>query len=121
MEAGAGGLQRAGRDPGGEFFPADYLGSADCVWWLEAELANALAAALDYYLATDGTVTWTYVSPPLVNFAPGTRTGQYRTGHDQPVTDASGTSALSYEDLAVVIADEIDIPKHPNQRFTAAY
>jgi uncharacterized protein len=66
-------------------------------------------------------VTWTYVSPPPVHFAPGRRTGTYRTGLDQPVTGADGEARLSYEDMAVAIVDEIEQPKFLNTRFTAGY
>jgi putative NADH-flavin reductase len=87
--------------------------------WRDA--AGGQAAALDYYRSTDGTVNWTYFSPPPVEFAPGTRTGSYRIGLDRPVVDGEGRSALSYEDLAVAIVDEIERPKHLNERITAAY
>jgi putative NADH-flavin reductase len=91
-------------------FPAEYL-----------DPATGQAAALDYYRSTDGTVSWTYFSPPPVEFAPGTRMGRYRIGHEFPVVDAEGRSALSYEDFAVAIVDEIERPNHVNERITAAY
>ncbi len=90
-------------------FPAEYL-----------DMASGQAEALDLYLASSG-VTWTYVSPPPVHFAPGQRTGTYRTGLDQPVTGADGEARLSYEDLAVAIVDEIEQRKFLNTRFTAGY
>jgi len=37
------------------------------------------------------------------------------------VFDAEHRSRLSVEDLAVVIADELENPQHIRQRFTAAY
>jgi len=90
-------------------FPAEFL-----------DMASGQAEALDFYRASSG-VTWTYVSPPPVNFAVGRRTGRYRTGLDQPVTGADGEATLSYEDLAVAIVDEIEHPKFLNTRFTAGY
>ncbi|RLP88588.1 MULTISPECIES: NAD(P)-dependent oxidoreductase [unclassified Micromonospora] len=91
-------------------FPAQYrdssLGQAD---------------ALDYYRTAADGVSWTYVSPPPLEFHPGERTGHYRTGTDEPVTDDQGRSVLTYEDLAVAIVDEIEQPRHQNARFTAAY
>lgn len=78
------------------------------------------ADALDYYRSSSG-VTWTYVSPPPLEFHPGERTGHYRTGADQPVTDERGRSVLSYEDFAVAVVDEIEQPRHLDTRFTAAY
>ena len=55
---------------------------------------------------------------------PGTsekRTGIYRTGLENPVTDTEGRSVISVEDTAVAIADELEHPKHIQKRFTAAY
>ena len=51
----------------------------------------------------------------------GVRKGVYRLGLDHPVTDVNGRSVLSVEDVAVVIVDEIEHPKHIRKRFTAAY
>ncbi|MFC0005634.1 NAD(P)-dependent oxidoreductase [Micromonospora siamensis] len=91
-------------------FPAEYresaLGQADALAW--------------YRSSADG-VTWTYVSPPPLEFHPGERTGHYRTGTEEPVTDAQGRSVLTYEDLAVAVVDEIENPRFENMRFTAAY
>ncbi|MBY8872388.1 NAD(P)H-binding protein [Micromonospora sp. PLK6-60] len=85
----------------------------------DAALGQADALAV-YRTAADG-VTWTYVSPPPLEFHPGERTGHYRTGTEQPVTDAQGRSVLTYEDLAVAVVDEIEQPRFENMRFTAAY
>ncbi|PZF91500.1 NAD(P)-dependent oxidoreductase [Micromonospora deserti] len=85
------------------------------------DAALGQADALDFYRSSADGVTWTYVSPPPLEFHPGERTGHYRTGGDQPVTDDQGRSVLSYEDLAVAVVDEIENPRHENTRFTAAY
>ncbi|HZC08289.1 MAG TPA: NAD(P)-dependent oxidoreductase [Ktedonobacterales bacterium] len=63
---------------------------------------------------------WTYLSPPAF-IAPGERTGHYRVGGDQLVTDASGESRISAEDFAIAFVDEIEAPKYPRRRFTVAY
>ncbi|WP_280402241.1 NAD(P)-dependent oxidoreductase [Nocardia carnea] len=63
---------------------------------------------------------WTYLSPPAQLHA-GVRTGRYRLGRDTLVVDRDGMSALSYEDLAVVLLDEAERPAHRGIRFTAAY
>lgn len=49
------------------------------------------------------------------------RTGKYRLGGDTPVFNEQHRSILSVQDLAVVIADEVENPKHHRTRFTAAY
>lgn len=90
-------------------FPAEYR-----------DVALGQADALDCYRSSTG-VPWTYISPPPFEFHPGVRTGRYRTGRDQPVTDEQGRSELSYEDLAVAVVDEIENPRFLNTRFTAAY
>ncbi|MBO4209297.1 NAD(P)-dependent oxidoreductase [Micromonospora echinofusca] len=84
------------------------------------ESAAGQADALDYYRSSNG-VTWTYVSPPPLEFHPGERTGHYRTDGDRPVTDEHGRSVLSYEDFAVAVVDEIEQPRFTDARFTAAY
>ncbi|SIR05994.1 NAD(P)-dependent oxidoreductase [Micromonospora avicenniae] len=91
-------------------FPEEYRDSA-----------QGQADALDYYRSQADGVTWTYVSPPPLEFHPGERTGHYRTGTDEPVTDDQGRSVLTYEDLAVAIVDEIEHPRHENMRFSVAY
>lgn len=85
------------------------------------DAALGQADALAHYRSCADGVTWTYVSPPPLEFRPGERTGRYRTGTDQPVTDERGRSVLSYEDLAVAVVDEIEQPRFPNARFTVAY
>ncbi|MGW3953119.1 NAD(P)-dependent oxidoreductase [Streptomyces sp. NPDC004752] len=77
--------------------------------------------ALDACRALGEDVTWTYLSPPPVHFAPGERTGVYRTGLDRPVVGDDGQSRISYEDYAVALVDEIERPKHLNRRFTVGY
>jgi len=89
-------------------FPADWL-----------PIAGACAEQLDVCRA-ETTVDWAYLSPAAL-LGPGVRTGEYRLGGDSLVTDANGVSALSYEDLAVVLLDEAERPKHHRTRFTAAY
>ncbi|WP_060886447.1 NAD(P)-dependent oxidoreductase [Streptomyces caniscabiei] len=77
--------------------------------------------ALDAYHALGDDVTWTYLSPPPVHFAPGERTGHYRTGLDQPVVGDDGQARISYEDYATALLDEIETPRHLNRRFTVGY
>lgn len=63
---------------------------------------------------------WTFLSPSAM-FAPGERTGTFRLGGDQLLVDAQGESHISMEDFAVALADEIEQPRHPRQRFTVGY
>ncbi|WP_329370256.1 NAD(P)H-binding protein [Streptomyces sp. NBC_00669] len=89
-------------------FPADWL-----------PIARAGAEQLDRCRAAP-LADWAYLSPAAL-LTPGERTGRYRLGADELVTDQHGVSALSYEDLAVVLLDEAEDPEHHQCRFTAAY
>ncbi|WP_045877106.1 NAD(P)H-binding protein [Pseudofrankia sp. DC12] len=79
------------------------------------------AEALDVLRAAKGNVRWTVICPPPVQLVQGKRRDTYRTGTDQPVQDGRGNMAMSTDDLAVAIIDEIDKAKHVNQRFTIGY
>jgi putative NADH-flavin reductase len=52
---------------------------------------------------------------------PGTRTGKFRLGADQMITDAKGNSRISMEDYAVAVLDEAEKPAHVRKRFTIGY
>ena len=45
----------------------------------------------------------------------------YRVGGDHPVMDAEGGFGISYEDYAVTLVDEIERPRHLQERFTVGY
>ena len=82
-------------------------------------------AARDYFniLKDEKDLDWVFFSPAMDMHQGITtgRTGKYRLGKDHPVMDEEGNNVLSGEDLAVVIADEVEHPRHHQQRFTAAY
>ena len=82
--------------------------------------ALAASAALEVFREAQTPVEWTFVSPGAL-LAPGERTGHYRLGLDTLLVDDSGQSHISMEDFAVAILDEAEHPRHPRQRFTAAY
>lgn len=85
----------------------------------------AASAARDYLniIKEEKELDWAFFSPAF-EMHPGIttgRTGKYRLGLENPVFDNEQRSILSVEDLAVVIADEAETPKHHQVRFTAAY
>lgn len=90
-----------------------------------AEYKAGASAARDYLniIKEEKELDWVFFSPAIEMHQGITtgRTGKYRLGMDNPVFDADGRSILSGEDVAVVIADEAENPKHHQQRFTAAY
>lgn len=82
-------------------------------------------AARDYLniLKNDKSLNWLYFSPAL-EMHPGItigRTAKYRHGILCPIADESGRSIISVEDVAVVVADEIETPRYYQTIFTAAY
>ncbi|HKV07624.1 MAG TPA: NAD(P)H-binding protein, partial [Thermoanaerobaculia bacterium] len=88
----------------------------------EAYKAEALAGrdSFNVYRNESGALDWTYLSP-AAEIHPGERTGRYRTTGDQFLTDAQGKSAISFEDYAVALVDELERPQHVRQRFGVAY
>ena len=82
----------------------------------EASAGGAMLAAL----RQEKTLDWTFLSPSAM-FAPGERTARFRIGGDALLSDAEGKSAISMEDYAIAMVDEIEQPKHPRQRFTVGY
>src|SRR5262249_37887008 len=80
--------------------------------------ALAQAQALDYYRSVSD-VAWTYISP-AVRVEPGERTGRYRTGGDQLLTDDQGNSTISMEDYAVAAIDELEKPRAIGRRLSVA-
>ena len=84
---------------------------------LTKEEASAGRAFLNV-LRSEQDLDWTYLSPSA-EFAPGTRTGKFRLGDDQLLVDAAGKSCISMEDFAIAFIDELEVPKHSRQRFTA--
>jgi putative NADH-flavin reductase len=83
--------------------------------------AGALAAREVLYLLRDESeLEWTFLSPSNM-IAPGERTGRFRLGTDQLLTDANGESHISVQDYAVAMLNELEDPKHIRQRFTVGY
>jgi len=83
------------------------------------EEALGQAAALDFY-RTVSDVRWTYVSP-AAELTPGLRTGRFRTGGDQLLTDDDGRSRITIADFAAAIVDELERPQAIGRRMTVAY
>lgn len=71
------------------------------------------------HLRTADDLEWTFLSPSAL-FVPGERTGKFRLGKDQLLSNENGSS-ISYEDYAIAMVDEIENPKHVRQRFTVGY
>jgi uncharacterized protein len=86
-------------------------------WKQEAE---AQARTLDIFRASKADIDWTFISPAAL-LEDGARTGTYRVGGDQLLTDASGHSRISVPDYAVALLDRLDENDKLRQRITVAY
>ena len=83
-------------------------------------IAHAHTNALDVFRREGSDLDWTFLSPPVL-IEPGERTGKFRLGGDQLLTDGQGQSRISAEDYAIALLDEVERPRHIRQRFTVAY
>lgn len=79
--------------------------------------ARSQSINLDDLLHADD-ITWTFVSPSAFFDPEGKRTGSYQTGEDNLLVNNTGESYISYADFAAAVLDEIENPKHINERFT---
>lgn len=93
----------------------------DSGWIPEAVMPIARASFAQWELCAAETVAdWTYLCPPAV-LVPGERTGVFRRGTDTLVVDGEGNSAISMEDFAIALIDEVEAPEHGRGRFTVGY
>ncbi|AOZ94647.1 3-beta hydroxysteroid dehydrogenase [Paenibacillus crassostreae] len=102
------------------------LRNAAGIQWMDTDeypvdkkaLANAHLLAYEIYSNSD--LDWTYCSP-AAHITAGRRTGQFRIGMDMMILDAGDRSAISGEDYAVAMIDELEDPYFVRARFTIAY
>jgi putative NADH-flavin reductase len=80
----------------------------------------ATSAAKSLKLLQTSDINWTYLSPAAF-FEPGTRTGKFRLGVNNLVSDAKGESRISMEDYAIALVDELEKPAHERARFSIGY
>ena len=74
--------------------------------------------ALHVLQASD--INWTYLSPAAF-FVSGERTGKFRLGTKELISDAKGESKISFEDYAIALVDEIEKPAHERAFFSIGY
>jgi putative NADH-flavin reductase len=106
---GAGGLNVA---PGvtlidSGYLPENYL-----------PIAKSHVKALSLLEKSD--IDWTYFAPAAF-FEPGERTGKFRLGKDELISNGNNESRISTEDYAIALVDELEKPAHRKQRFTIGY
>jgi uncharacterized protein len=76
--------------------------------------------ALYYLLKPVTDLDWVFIAPSAW-LRPGERTGVFRTGKDDMLFAADGTSKISNEDYALALVDEVITPQHHRTRFTVGY
>jgi putative NADH-flavin reductase len=77
-------------------------------------------AVIKELLQVERDFEWTVLCPPYF-IEPGVRTGNYREDKDRMIVDETGRSAISVDDYAVAMIDELERPRHAGERFTVAY
>ena len=70
-------------------------------------------------LRQENGLDWTFLSPSALLFD-GPRTGIFRLGKDQLLSNDKGSS-ISVADYAIAFTDELEKPAHSKQRFTVGY
>ena len=65
-------------------------------------------------------IDWTYFSPAAF-FEPGERTGKFRLGTKELISDSKGESRISMEDYAIALVDELEKPSHRRAQFSIGY
>ncbi len=89
------------------YLPAEYL-----------PIATSHEKALGVLRTSD--IDWTYLSPAAY-FVPGERTGKFRLGTKELVSDAKGESKISFADYAIAVVDELEKPAHRKASFSVGY
>lgn len=87
--------------------PAQYQGEA-----------RAMRGVLDSLKASD--VDWTFFSPAM-SISPGKRTTEYQLGTTTVLYGADKKSAISAEDFAHALVNELEKPAHRKSQMTIAY
>jgi len=106
---GAGGLNIA---PGLTLVDSEYMPEP------YKPIARAHVKAFNVLKAS--TIDWTYFAPAAF-FEPGQRTGEFRLGKDELISNTQQESRISMEDYAVALVDELEKPRHRRQRFSIGY
>ena len=87
------------------------------------QLLNGVKGLADVYtqlLQPEKELDWVFLSPSA-SLVPGQRTGIFRIGKDELLTDAKGESHISTEDFAVAMLNELEHPGHHREGFTVGY
>jgi putative NADH-flavin reductase len=106
---GAGSLEVA---PGVSLLASGHLPEA----WVPIATSHEKALRL----LQNSNINWTYFSPAAF-FEPGERTGKFRLGTNELISDEKGESRISMEDYAIALVDELENPSHERARLSIGY
>lgn len=87
------------------------------------EIMPGVKGLAEFYLnilMKEKDLDWVFFSP-AGEFIKGQRTGVFRLGKDDLIVDEQGNSHISVQDYAVAMLDELENPKHHQERFTIGY
>ncbi len=90
---------------------------------IPAEIMGGVKSLGEFYLNTlinEKEIDWVFFSP-AGSLEPGVRTGNYRLGKDDLITNDAGESRISVQDYAKAMIDELETPVHHQERFTIGY
>lgn len=107
LVGGAGSLNLPDGSPVADVVPEPYTAEAKA---MRAAFEKIAASSLDFT-----------VHAPAGVIQPGERTGTFRIGGQTILNDADGNSAISAEDYAVALLNEVENPQHKGTIFHAAY
>ncbi|TKC86721.1 NAD-dependent epimerase/dehydratase family protein [Trinickia terrae] len=102
-----------------EVAPGKQLVDAEGFPEIYKPVALAHRDAFNFY-RTVNDLDWTFFAPAAV-IAPGEKKGQFRTGANSLIADASGNSTISVDDYAVAFVDELEQGRFVRQIATVAY
>ncbi|MCK8522412.1 NAD(P)H-binding protein [Aquimarina sp. D1M17] len=83
-------------------------------------IAQSHLTVLETVYKPEKNLNWTNVSPSAYIFE-GERTGNFRIGEDQLISNENGDSSISMEDFAVGVLNEVETPAYSKKRFTIGY
>lgn len=90
---------------------------------IPAEIMGGVRSLGEFYLDTlskEKAIDWVFFSP-AGSLEPGEASGVYRLGKDDLIVDSEGNSRITVGDYAKAMIDELESPRHHQERFTIGY
>ena len=90
---------------------------------IPAEIMGGVRSLGEFYLDTlskEKAIDWVFFSH-AGSLEPGEASGVYRLGKDDLIVDSEGNSRITVGDYAKAMVDELESPRHHQERFTIGY